>query len=74
MICPHKLASFKAVFSLALLSAMMVCISVSGSVQKPEGTNWDKKVVGSDWRKWKVCIRPKKVSHWEYLLTNSSSS
>lgn len=39
----------------------MVCISVPGSVQKPEGIDWDKKkVISSNGRKWKVCTRPKK--------------
>lgn len=48
----------KAMFSLALLSAVMVCISVPGSVQKPEGTDWDKKVIGLNGRKWKLWTRP----------------
>ena len=48
---------------------MKVCISVPESVQKPEGTGWEKKVIGSDGRKWKVCTRPKKPSRWEYLLS-----
>lgn len=47
----------------------MVCISAPGSVQMPEGTDWDKKVIGSDGRKCKVCTRPKKASRWEHLLT-----
>lgn len=46
----------------------MVCISVSESVQKPEGTDGDKKVIGSNRRKWKVCTRPKKSFLFRVLI------
>lgn len=61
---PHA----EVMFSLALLSAVMVCITVPGNVQKPEGTAWNKKVIGSDrWKKTKSLYRPEQASHWEYV-------
>lgn len=53
---PHS----KAMFSLALLSAVMVCISVPGSVQKPEGTDGDKKSDRLKWKKMKSLYKTKK--------------